>query len=231
MPRVRVYTEIHSGGGFVLKQSFVFAVFLAAALPVAGQSVFRPPQMPGAFQPVVGSGATYQIKTANNPDVQFSYAVVGKEGDAYWMEIRSATPRGSMVMKQLMSMPGAGQTPQIQRMIMQAAGQPPMEMPVSMLQGAAGRSSMQGGSGPRALGEKVGTETVTVPAGTFECEHYRSASNGKTADVWVSAKVSPYGLVKMISGETRMELQKVLAHETSQITGEPTKLPGFPGRT
>ncbi len=211
----------------MLKLSFAFAVF-AAALPVCGQGVFRPPEMPGTFQPVVGSGATYQLKTANNADAEFTYAVVGKEGGAYWMEIRSATSKGSLVMKQLMSTPAPGQTPQIQRMIMQAAGRPPMEMPVSMLKGGAGRAQSTVGS--HGLGEKVGTEKVTVPAGTFECEHYRSASNGKNSDVWVSSKVSPYGLVKLVSGETRMELQKMLAHETSQITGEPMKLPGAPGR-
>ncbi len=213
----------------MLKPSFAIAIF-AAALPVCGQGVFRPPEMPGAFQPVVGAGATYQVKTANNSDVEFSYAVVGKEGAAYWLEIRSATSKGSLVMKQLMSMPGPGQTPQIQRMIMQAAGRPPMEMPVAMLKGAVGRAQTQSTAGPHGLGEKVGAEKVTVPAGTFECEHYRSASNGKNSDVWVSSKVSPYGLVKMVSGETRMELQKILAHETSQISGEPMKLPGSPGR-
>lgn len=214
----------------MFKQSFVFAVLFVATLPVGGQSVFRPPQMPGVFQPVVGSGATYHIATAQNRDTQFTYAVVGKEGDAYWMEIRSATARGSIVMKQLMSVPNGGQTPQILRMIVQTAGQPPMEMPVSMFNGATAQAQAPSAAGSRALGEKVGTETVTVPAGTFECEHYRSASNGKNSDVWVSAKISPYGLVKMISGETRMELQKVLANETSQITGEPMKLPGYPGR-
>lgn len=213
----------------MLKISFAFAIF-AAALPVCGQGVFRPPEMPGMFQPVVGSGATYQLKTASNPDAEFTYAVVGKDGGAYWMEIRSTTSKGSLVMKQLMSMPGPGQAPQIQRMIMQAAGRPPMEMPVSMLKGGVGRAQTQGTASPHGLGEKIGIETVTVQAGKFECEHYRSASNGKNSDVWVSSKVSPYGLVKMVSGETRMELQKILAHETSQISGEPMKLPGAPGR-
>jgi hypothetical protein len=203
---------------------------LAAALQVYGQNVFRPPEIPGVFQPVVGSGAVYHITAADKSEVQFTYAVVGKEDDAYWLEIRSTTAKGSMVMKQLMSMPGGGQQPQLKRMIMQAGGQPPMDLPVSVLKGAVARSQTQGAAGPRALGEKVGTESITVPAGTFECEHYRSVSSGKTSDVWVSAKVSPYGLVKMTSGETQMILQKVLAHETSQIAGEPMKLPGYPGR-
>lgn len=212
----------------MFKQAFIFAALCAAAFPVAGQSVFRPPQMPGAFQPVVGSGATYHLTAARGGESQFTYAVVGKEGAAYWLEIRSTIAKGSMVMKQLMTMPGAGQAPEIQRMIMQAPGQPPMEMPVSMLKAHMANATAQGGA--HGLGEKVGAEKVTVPAGTFECDHYRSTANGNTADVWISTKVSPYGLVKMTSGDTKMELLKVLDHETSQITGEPTKLPGFPGR-
>ena len=209
----------------MLKLSFLFAVFAVAA-PLCAQSVFRPPEMPGAFQPVVGSGATYQVKTPNSAEAQFTYAVVGQEGSAYWLEIRSTMPKGSMVMKQLMSVPGGGQPPQIQRMIMQAAGRPPMEMPVSVLKGGVGRAQ----TAPHALGEKLGVETIAVPGGTFECEHYRSSSNGTKSDVWVSTKVSPYGLVKMVAGEMRMELQKILVHQTSQITGEPMKLPGAPGR-
>ena len=35
----------------------------------------------------------------------------------------------------------------------------------------------------------VGTETITVPAGTFSCDHYRNDT--KNSDVWVSDKVSP----------------------------------------
>jgi hypothetical protein len=214
----------------VPKLAFGLAVLFAAAALVWGQgAIVRPPEMPGVFQPVVGSGATYRVSTAQNRDVQFTYAVVGKEEDAYWMEIRTSTPKGQMIMKQLISLPGEGKPAQAKRMIMQAAGQPPMELPVSMTSGAAGRSQAQGAANVRGLGEKAGTETITVAAGTFECEHYVSVSSDKRSDVWVSSKVSPYGLVKMTSGETHMELQKVLVNETSLITGEPMKLPGMPG--
>jgi hypothetical protein len=77
-------------------------------------------------------------------------------------------------------------------------------------------------------GEMLGTESVTVPAGTFTAEHFRSTNNGKVSDVWASTKVAPYALVKMTSADTTMVLVKVLDHETSQITGEPQKM-NFPG--
>jgi hypothetical protein len=212
----------------VFKPSLVIVVLLAAVSSVWGQaSMVRPPEMPGVFQPVVGAGATYRVVTAHNPEIQFTYAIVGKEDAGYWMEIRTGTPKGDVVMKQLMSVASDGK-PHVIRMIMQAAGQPPMELPAAMITGAAGHAQAQGAANAHGMGAKVGTETITVPAGTFECEHYTSELNGKHSDLWVSSKVSPYGLVKMTSGETQMELQKVLVNETSRITGEPMKLPGYP---
>jgi hypothetical protein len=185
------------------------------------------PLIPGEFKPVVGNGAEYQIQ-AKKETMNWEYAIVGKEDadgkDAYWMEIRMKSPKGpSMIMKQLMVL--EGDTPEIKRMIMQTPGQEPMEMPVGMMSGMMKRmqQSAQDKSGSATLGEKIGTETVTVPAGTFECDHYRSNYGGKPADSWISTKVFPYGLVKLTSSDTSMVLDKVLENQTSQITGEPRK--------
>jgi hypothetical protein len=70
---------------------------------------------------------------------------------------------------------------------------------------------------------RVGTETITVPAGTFECDHYAGESNGKRTDVWVSSKVPWHGLVKLASADSNMELQRVFEHETSMIKDLPKK--------
>ena len=218
-----------------------FALTVAALLSVAGlarpQMMMRPPDIPGVFKPVVGEGAEYQITSSDGKTHDWAMAVVGKEAvdgqDAYWYEMRTNSERGGkVVMKQLMVMqPG---NVSIKRMIVQPPGRPPMEMPVAMM-------NMRMPHGPQApqaeagsghgMGEVVGTETVSVPAGTFECQHFRSTGEGKTSDVWVSSKVSPYGMVKMTSSDgTSMVLQKVLEHESSQIQGEPQKLnmPGMP---
>ena len=208
-----------------------WALALGAALGLAtvcwSQGMMRPPEMPGQFNPVVGSGGEYQI-TSNGKTINWTYAVVGKETangqDGYWLEMRADTARGKMVMKQLMvSQPGKMQ---IERMIMQAPGRPPMEMPMAMMSRMGGGTHAAASDHPQ--GELVGTESLTVPAGTFTAEHFRSTTNGKTADVWASTKVAPYGLVKMTSADTTMVLVKVLDHETSQITAEPQKM-NFPG--
>ena len=44
---------------------------------------------------------------------------------------------------------------------------------------------------------KVGTETITVPGGTFICQHWKK-KDGK-GDVWVNDKITPFGMVKEVS--------------------------------
>lgn len=181
----------------------------------------RAPQIPGTFKPVVGSGAEYHITTNRGKDMDWAFAIVGKESvdgnEGYWMEERMLKGEGAgLIMKVLMVM--QGEQPGVKRMIMQMPGQPPMEMPVMGMM----RHQPQAAS-ERGMGEKVGTETVSAPAGTFLCDHYRDASDKPPSDIWVSTKVSPYGLVKMTSQDTSMELLKVLDHQTSQIKGEPQK--------
>lgn len=205
--------------------------FAGAAMAQMGM---RTPQIPGEFKPVVGSGAQYGITTKKEPKMDLAYAIVGKESvdgaDGYWMEIRMLSGKGEgMIMKQLMVM--SGDTPGIKRMIMQLPGRPAMEMPMGMMGGMMRNMPKQTASGAgqaHGMGERIGAETVTVPAGTFVCDHYRSQSEHGTSDIWASTKVAPYGLVKMASADTTMVLEKVLTNETSQIKGEPQKM-NFPG--
>jgi len=211
--------------GYVKK----IAVVLAAVFGVTGlagaQRMAQAPSMPGEFKPVVGSGAQYEVTTKKNEKVNWAYAVVGKEtvggAEGYWLEMRlEGGKEGGMVMKHLLVMRGG--KAEVKRMIVQTPGQPPMEMPMGMMGGMMPRG--QQAASEQNLGERVGTETVTVPAGTFLCDHYRSKSGKTPADVWVSTKISPYGLVKMVSEDSTLVLTKVLANETTRIKGEPQKL-------
>jgi hypothetical protein len=130
--------------------------------------------------------------------------------------------KGEMVMKELVVMNGT--QPDIKRLIMQSPGQQAMEMPASMMGMMKQHIPSGGDASSNGLGEKIGTESITVPAGTFECDHYQTQQDGSTVDLWVSTKVSPYGVVKMVSKDATMILQKVLANETSHIQGEPRKV-------
>lgn len=207
-----------------MKSAMVFLAGVYFASVAQAQRTPQPPQMVGEFKPVVGSGAQYEI-TMKDQKTEWIYAVVGKEsvegGEAYWLEMRLGSGKGSgMVMKHLMLMRSG--MPEIKRMIVQSPGQRPMEMP--MMMGGMMKMSQPPADKQASLGEKVGTESVTVPAGTFVSDHYRVKSGSSTGDVWISTKVAPYGMVKMVSGDTTMVLTKVLENETSHIQGEPQKI-------
>ena len=187
----------------------------------------QPPRLPGVFKPVVGSGAEYEM-TSKGETMDFAWAVVGKEkvdgAEGYWLEIRSQGGKmpGEMVMKQLLVMDG--EQTGIKRMIMQPPGRPPMEMPTGMMAMVPHHAPPGEQSSGEQMGEKVGSESVTVPAGTFQCEHYRKQEENRTIDYWISTKVSPYGVVRMTGPDMTMVLKKELSNETSHVKGEPQKM-------
>jgi hypothetical protein len=188
------------------------------------------PTMPGLSNPTVGSGAEYLINTKGK-QMDVATVVMGKEdvnGSAgYWMEMRmnGADTNGEMVMKTLTV--ATGSETGVKRMIMQQSGKQPLEidgMMMSMMQRHQPPPTTPGAGSNGGRGELVGTESVTVPAGTFTAQHYRSQGSNGTTDMWISSDVTPYGMVKMTNADTTMELKKVLTNETSHIKGEPQKM-------
>lgn len=189
---------------------------LVATAASAQMGRFSQPHVMGFWNPVVGEGAEYEMQTAKGDKSNMQITIVGKDSvdgkDAFWYETSFNRGNGQMIMKQLMVLNGPDT--QISRMIMQMPGSPPMEMPTQMMH--MDRTPQT--ADVRTGGEDLGSETITVPAGTFTCRHYRTKSGG---EVWVSQKVSPYGLVKSKSADTSMELTKVITGAKDQITGTP----------
>jgi hypothetical protein len=208
-----------------LKQMIAMFAALALASPLAAQ-MFGPkaPSLSGIWHPVVGTGAAYEI-TKDGKKNEMEITIVGKEDvggtTAFWLEMAMTDQRTSqpVYVKSLMSVNDAGVTST--RMVMQMPGQPdPMEMDMAM--NPAGRAMKQ--TTPVNIADKaeaVGTESVTVPAGTFSCTHYRMKDG--TGDAWVSDKVGPWGLVKSQSKDSSMVLAKVITDAKDHITGTPKK--------
>jgi hypothetical protein len=210
-----------------------FAATVVLGLATSGRSqdmsqammMLRPPNIPGVqFDQEVGAGAEYRIGS------QFSLALVtvGKESvdgqDGYWMEARlDGGPNAKLIMKVLLV--GGAMDPDVKRIVIQLPGRPPMEVPQGELRE---RARDLGGRQPSSqwTSQSLGSENMTVSAGTFECQHFRITNSGKTADYWISPSVHAYGIVKMASsdGTSLLVLKRVLEHETSQIHGEPQKM-------
>jgi hypothetical protein len=194
---------------------------LAMAAP-AGAQMMRgggPPQFAGVFNPTVGLGAAYEIQSKDGTKKNMEMAIVGKDTvdgkEAYWWEIAITDEKmgGEMVMKMLLVLDAANS--HSAKTIMQFPGRPPMEMPPGMARGDHSRVPTD----VRSDAEDLGSESVTVPAGTFTAEHYR-AKDG-SSDSWVSKGAGPYGLVKHQGKDSTMVLTKVLTDYKDKITGTP----------
>lgn len=207
----------------------VFAVALACllvAVEACAQTggMMRPPSIQGVWSPVVGSGAAYEIQDKKQKQT-LEMSIVAKETvngkDAYWLEYGMQDPKsgGMIYMKMLIT---NDQNDVItERMVFQVPGQPqPMEMSMQLQAGANGPNKNQAADF-RQKAQSVGTETITVPAGTFVCEHYHlTDGNG---DLWFSPKVSPWGMVKFTGKDNSLVLLRTITDAKDHITGTPVK--------
>lgn len=200
----------------LLKSAMICACGLAAFAATASAQMGMRPSMPmGIFSGTVGAGAVYDQTSQDGTKTTMEYDVVGKESvngrDGYWFEYATTTKSGPMIMKMLV-VPG-GEQPTM-HMIMQMGKNPPMDMSQMMQRGNSPKPNYDIRNGSQDLGK----ESVTVPAGTFSCEHYRSSSGG---DVWVSSQVPVLGMVKSVNNGTTLVLAKVVSDAKDKIVGTP----------
>jgi hypothetical protein len=178
-----------------------------------------PPTVHGIWNPVVGHGGIYEFSSKDGGKQTMEMAIVGKETvdgkDAFWYQIvmDSSDAGGKMVMKHLMIMDG--RETHAARIIMQFPNHPPMEMSGQMGQ----RQHAKQAADLQTEAQDVGSETITVPAGTFTCEHYRL--NDGSGDAWVAKNVTPYGVVKYQGKDSSMTLMKVITDAKDKIVGKP----------
>ncbi len=202
-----------------LRQAALAAFFsLLVALP-SGAQMFGRTQIPrGVFNPVVGAGAEYEMQGDSGKKTTMDFAIVGKESiegqDGYWMEFTmSGTPMGEMVIKMLSVVTNGNMV--MSKTIMQMPGRPPMEMPAQMQNSSRGTNLAD----IRNKADDLGTESVTTPAGTFSCHHYRMKDG--SGEAWVSESVHPFGLVKSVQNGSTTVLVKTLTDVKDKITGTP----------
>jgi hypothetical protein len=180
------------------------------------------PAVAGIFHANVGSGADYEYTKDDGTKVDFEMSLVGKEAvngaDGYWLEFTMQDQRMGQIVSKILLVPTA-QTASVSKMVVLIPGQGAMSMPMGMM-----GNSGQPPKDIRNDAQMVGTESVTVPAGTFSCQHWHM--NDNSGDAWVTDAVSPYGLVKMTNtkDKTTMTLTKTLTGVQDKITGPVTDM-------
>jgi hypothetical protein len=194
-------------------------LLVVAAAPANAQvdlNFFKRSGIAKYLNPVVGKGAEYTSteKDSSAEKTQImTMGVVGKESfegkEAFWMEVVSDGGSHSMLMKMLITRDDF----ESHKVVMQVPGQPAMEMPFN----SSATSREEKMAEKFKEWHSVGSEPVTVPAGTFVCDHLH---NDKTnADMWVSEKITPFGMVKHVDGKRTMVLTKLIPDFSDRITG------------
>jgi hypothetical protein len=181
-----------------------------------GMNLFQKPAIAKFVNPVVGKGSEYlttPTESGSGKTRTMEMGVIGKESvdgkEGFWMQISSSAADGKILLaKALISKDDF----QPRKIIFQMPGQGAMEMPFNP---SATRDQKMADS--MSEWHSVGTETITVPAGTFVCEHWRNDTKG--SDMWASDKVTPFGMVKEVTKSSTMVLTKQLTDVTDKIPG------------
>jgi hypothetical protein len=191
----------------------------SVAAQLGSMNPFSKPNITDIFKPVVGGGAVYEMQKTDKSDEprHMEMFIVGKElvdgQEGWWMEMgHQERKTGEMQYMKMLVTPDF----QPKKMVMQPPGKGAMEIAIPA--DAADRSHMKD---ELQKWHKVGMEPITVPAGTYLCQHWKKDSG--VGDVWASDKVTPMGMVKSVQEHETMVLVKVITGATDHITGPVTK--------
>jgi hypothetical protein len=199
------------------------AVCLCWSGAVSGQnpmSFFNKPNIADIFKPEVGNGGLYEQQRGSDekkPPTQMEMTIVGKEmvdgQQGWWMEVGIVTGKTNEMMYSKMLVT---KDFQFKKIVFQQPGQPAMEMPFDFSE------KHNDVKDELEKWHQVGSESITVPAGTLRCAHWKKESG--VGEAWISDKVSPMGLVKTISDNgSTMTLVKIITGASDHITGPVTK--------
>src|SRR5262245_851413 len=175
-----------------MSRTAVLALSVAIAAAASGVSTVAFAQQPGAGPPMplavdiakvpVGAWAEYEVTMGTMPPMKSRMALVAR--NATGTTVETTVEGGMMAMiggKMVMAvvMPPGSEGGKVRKMIMQMGNNDPMEMKFT-----ADQEKPFTKPDPKKL---VGSEKITVKAGSFKTKHYRDKTpTGDTLDFWVS---------------------------------------------
>jgi hypothetical protein len=177
--------------------------------------------------PKVGHYAELQFTNATGESMLIRFAVVGSEmldgREHYWIEVISAPPViGDNVIVQMLVPHYPFDHRDLKAYIVKMPGAPARKVPDDLL-AQIGEQTQTGPSWRQLCGstEDLGTERVTVEAGTFNTRHYRAGENLED-EFWIADV--PFGMVKLIQADSRMELVRHGSDARSSIREKPLEM-------
>lgn len=216
-------------------------LLVSGAFPARAQQapVTEAPKFFGAFSTTVGGWSEYAVtETEGGKKSTMRTAIVGKEGGAFWYEIAITESGARNVIK--MFLKGDPNNPEnIQRLIMKNGDLPAQEMPREfvMMGRRMATSMFETRSGSSVANqaniktEEMGTEQVTVPAGSYQVTRRRILdSGGNVLGTYDFNKdVLPLGIVRSATDKVTLELIATGKGAVSVITETPVMMKRPPG--
>jgi hypothetical protein len=153
-------------------RGFLLAAMLCAAFPARAQ---QDVDWDALRKAKPGASAEYVMSMKSAPDkpVKMRITLVEKTDKKLALEMNNDTPMGKI--KARLEYVAEGTAWRLAGGSMTMGTTPPQPIPAEQVQAA---EPIKKGGLP---GKLVGTETVTTPAGTFKCQHYRNPSPQKWA--------------------------------------------------
>ncbi|MEO8088954.1 MAG: hypothetical protein ABI703_01505 [Gemmatimonadales bacterium] len=179
--------------------------------------------------PAVGRWAQYQALYNKTDPHTIRYAVVGAEKragkDLMWLELRmSGGKKDANVIYQMLVPGSVAEIGKVEEIIMKPGEKPAMKMDGMMLNMIRGQMEKQSFLNDACKDVTlVGAERLTLPAGKFQTQHFRSAKYG--SDTWLTANV-PFALVKSVGKNYEMTLVSYGRGAKSSITEVPQSMGG-----
>jgi hypothetical protein len=166
----------------------------------------------GPLRPKLGSWAEYLVRSSGEEDMRVRLSVMppALEGGRAWLEVSTLGAQALPFAARLLLRGTGG----LERAIVYALGQAPIEVPVAELQPAAAKPKRDSGV---VRTTSAGSAKVTVPAGTFQAEELRVVSGGETTRVWRAAQVPLWGLVRAEGPRQVVELTGLGEHGARSV--------------
>jgi hypothetical protein len=183
----------------------VLALLCAVAGRAAAQGIMSDLMSGKLINPQVGAYAWYNLKDQTTGQEYFlRQAIVGtekvKRKEAYWLETELVPRVGfSSVYKMLLTGP-ASDPNNVHRLLVREGNGAVQEIGLE----EAGDWKEEGDV-PR---ESAGVETIALPSGDIQAEHYIVKDGEPATEIWISETVPPMGLVKMKNSEGELSLQR-----------------------
>lgn len=163
--------------------------------------------MSGALiNPEVGVYAWYTLKDiATDTRLFMRQAIVGKkevEGKTgYYLETEIIPEIGFSIIYKLLLTGPATVPGNVHEIIVKEGVSPVETLPVTLLSSEETKSA-------DSQRESLGMETVKMESGEIQAEHFRITEGDHITDVWINDDIRPMGIVKMVSPEGELLLNR-----------------------